>query len=150
MDFLHMWLKASLPAVPALPPSAEWVRVQDPAFVLDGLFEVPTNILANSSAKNLFSDGRADGVTGSWLYPPGGGQGWHTNTHFSPHRLYVSWSETGDSGMLFLKDGVVSEDRDERGWNIRLFDATQPHAVFARCWRYSVGMRPEITNKPLQ
>jgi len=134
-----MLIKTSLPSVPSLPPIAEWVCTHDPMFVLEDLFSAPDNIPANRSVKYLYSNGRSDGVTGSWLYPPGGGQGWHVNTNLSTHRLYLSWSETGDSGMLFLKDGMVVEDHDEKGWNIRIFDATQPHAVFARCWRYSVG-----------
>jgi hypothetical protein len=112
--------------------------MHDIEFKFDDLFKLPEEISDNRPSKYLYTNCRSD-VTGSWLYPPGGGQAWHVNTRLSPLRLYISWSETGDSGMLFLDNGTIKEDRDKQGWNIRIFDATHPHAVFAGCWRYSEG-----------
>jgi hypothetical protein len=90
-----------------------------------------------------FSD--PERITASVVYPPSGGMGWHTNSGLPGWRAYLSWSETGDSGMGWLRDGEVVLDYDKPGWNIRMFQVPAWHCVFARCWRCSVGVRPEIT-----
>ena len=79
--------------------------------------------------------------TASIIYPPGGGMGWHTNSNDPGWRAYLSWSETGDSGMGWLRDGQVVLDYDKAGWNVRLFQVPSWHCVFANCWRCSVGVR---------
>lgn len=84
-----------------------------------------------------------DQTTASLVYPPGGGMAWHTNSDRPGWRAYLAWSETGDSGMGWLRDGEVVMDYDKLGWNIRLFQVPVWHCVFARCWRCSVGVRPE-------
>lgn len=77
---------------------------------------------------------------GIW-YPPGGWMDWHTNSNNPGKRLYVSWSETGDSGMRWYRDGEVVNDPDQQGWNVRIFDTPQWHMVYADCWRFSVGWK---------
>lgn len=82
-------------------------------------------------------------ITASIIYPPTGGMGWHTNSDLAGKRIYLSWSENGDSGMGWLNaDGTVRRDYDAIGWNIRVFDVPQWHCVFANCWRCSVGVKP--------
>ena len=81
--------------------------------------------------------------TAAVIYPPGGGMGWHTNSNQPGWRAYLAWSETGDSGMGWLRDGQVVLDYDAPGWNVRLFQVPAWHCVFAHCWRCSIGVRPE-------
>lgn len=80
-------------------------------------------------------------TTNSIWYPPGGFMDWHTNSNNPGKRLYVAWSETGDSGMKWFRDGVVIEDPDQPGWNVRIFDTPKWHMVYANCWRFSVGWK---------
>jgi len=74
-------------------------------------------------------------------YPPGGGMSWHTNGDYPGARMYASWSETGDSGMLFYRDGKVIVDKDIKGLNIRYFLAPSWHGVWSNCYRLSIGFR---------
>lgn len=74
-------------------------------------------------------------------YPPGGGMSWHTNGDYPGARIYASWSETGDSGMLFYKDGEVIVDKDVKGLNMRYFLAPCWHGVWSNCYRLSIGFR---------
>lgn len=138
----HMYLNIKLPNIPQIPPSNQWFLIKNDDFNLDYILSKCSNIKNNMCNRYLYTDRRSDGVTGSWLYPPGGGQSWHINDIdiLGTHRLYLSWSETGDSGMLFLdENNKIIKDIDQTGWNIRIFDATKPHAVFSYCWRYSIG-----------
>lgn len=83
-------------------------------------------------------------ITGSFVYPPGGGMGWHTNSNLAGTRTYLSWSETGDSGMGWIADdGTVRWDYDAPGWNVRVFHVPKWHCVFANCWRCSVGINSD-------
>ena len=77
--------------------------------------------------------------SGYFIYPPDGYMGWHTNSDRPGRRIYASWSETGDSGMLWWRDGRVVVDKDEQGWNIRTFVTPCWHAVWSKCWRVSIG-----------
>lgn len=79
--------------------------------------------------------------SGAFWYPPGGFQDWHTNSDNPGKRLYVSWSETGDSGMRWFRDGRVVDDPDKQGWNVRLFEVPCWHMVYANCWRFSCGWK---------
>lgn len=80
-------------------------------------------------------------TTNSIWYPPGGFMDWHTNSDNPGKRLYLSWSETGDSGMRWHRDGEVVDDPDQPGWNVRIFSTPQWHMVYANCWRFSVGWK---------
>jgi hypothetical protein len=80
-------------------------------------------------------------TTNSIWYPPGGFMDWHTNSNNPGKRLYVAWSETGESGMKWFRDGAVVDDPDQPGWNVRVFDTPQWHMVYANCWRYSIGWK---------
>ena len=74
-------------------------------------------------------------------YPPGGGMSWHTNGDYPGARIYASWSETGDSGMLFYRDGKIIVDKDVKGLNMRYFLAPSWHGVWSNCYRLSIGFR---------
>jgi hypothetical protein len=79
-------------------------------------------------------------ISGRMIYPPNGYMDWHTNGDCPGTRMYAAWSETGDSGMMFLdKDGIPYIDQDIQGWNIRTFDCPTWHNVWSRCWRVSIG-----------
>ena len=104
--------------------------LQDIPTAEHGLFEV-------SAAKDLYGSTCTNAI---W-YPPGGWMDWHTNSNNPGKRLYVAWSETGNSGMKWFCDGAVVDDPDQPGWNVRIFDTPQWHMVYANCWRYSVGWK---------
>jgi hypothetical protein len=82
-----------------------------------------------------------ESCTAAIWYPPGGFMDWHTNSNNPGKRLYVSWSETGDSGMKWYRDGEVIDDPDQPGWNARIFDTPQWHMIYADCWRFSIGWK---------
>lgn len=90
-----------------------------------------------SSSKDVYGESCTNAI---W-YPPGGWMDWHTNSNNSGKRLYVAWSETGESGMRWFRDGQVVDDPDQPGWNVRIFDTPEWHMVYARCWRYSIGWK---------
>ena len=99
--------------------------------------------IARSRRAEFKQWGRKHLLTGCFVYPPGGGMGWHTNSNNAGIRIYLSWSETGDSGMGWLnEDGTVRLDYDSPGWNIRVFNVPEWHCVFSNCWRCSIGMKP--------
>jgi hypothetical protein len=79
-------------------------------------------------------------VNGHMLYPPGGYMSWHTNSNKPGLRVYAVWSETGDSGMLWRKNGRIVVDNDKPGWNVRAFVAPCWHAVWSKCYRISFGV----------
>ena len=83
-------------------------------------------------------------ISGRMIYPNGGYMEWHTNSDWPGTRLYAAWSETGDSGMLFVDAaGNTYADYDKPGWNIRTFKCPTWHAVFSKCWRVSIGWHLE-------
>lgn len=82
-------------------------------------------------------------ISGRMIYAPGGYMDWHTNGDWPGQRLYAAWSEDGNSGMLWFKDGKTVVDYDKPGWNIRTFKCPEWHAVFASCWRVSIGWHLE-------
>lgn len=74
-------------------------------------------------------------------YPPNGGMGWHTNSNSPGIRIYASWSETGDSGMIWYQNNHIIVDSDSPGLNIRQFRTPCWHGVWSNCYRYSLGFR---------
>jgi hypothetical protein len=82
----------------------------------------------------------AGGMSGHFIYPPGGGIDWHDDAAYPGWRVYIAWSETGESGMLFDEGGVRRVCQDKPGWNVRQFLAPTWHCVWTDCWRYSVGL----------
>jgi len=88
-------------------------------------------------------------ISGNMIYPPNGYMSWHTNSGKPGTRLYAAWSETGESGMLFVDNtGKPYVDYDKPGWNIRTFKCPTWHAVFSKCWRVSIGWRLEDKREP--
>jgi hypothetical protein len=79
-------------------------------------------------------------MAGHFIYPPGGGIDWHDDSAHPGWRVYMAWSETGDSGMIFDEDGVRRVCQDKPGWNVRSFLAPTWHCVWTNCWRYSIGL----------
>jgi hypothetical protein len=82
-------------------------------------------------------------ISGRMIYPCGGYMDWHTNGDWPGQRMYAAWSENGNSGMLWFKDGKTVVDYDKPGWNIRTFKCPEWHAVFSKCWRVSIGWHLE-------
>lgn len=80
-----------------------------------------------------------NGVSGQFVYPPRGGIDWHDDHAFPGWRVYISWSETGESGMIFEEKGIRRICKDSAGWNVRKFLAPTWHCVWTDCWRYSIG-----------
>lgn len=74
-------------------------------------------------------------------YPPKGGMGWHTNSNSAGMRIYASFSENGDSGMVWYKDGKIVIDKDTTGLNIRQFTVPCWHGVWSNCYRFSLGFK---------
>lgn len=75
-------------------------------------------------------------------YPPEGGMGWHTNAKSNGcRRVYCAWSENGNSGMNWYNktEDKLEIDKDDIGWNIRIFEIPQWHCVWAKCNRISFG-----------
>jgi hypothetical protein len=77
-------------------------------------------------------------------YPPKGGMDWHTNGNDPGMRIYVSWSENGDSGMMWYKNNQILIDKDSPGFNIRQFLTPCWHGVWSNCYRYSMGFKLNI------
>ena len=87
--------------------------------------------------------------TGSWKYNKGDYQNWHTNWQNPGARVYVVWSENGDSGMRFIINGRVQTFKDIVGWQYRIFNVPQPHCVWANCKRISYGFRIDKVDQEL-
>lgn len=86
-------------------------------------------------------------VSGHWFYPKNGGyMGWHTNSDAPYERLYLVYSETGESWFKYKKEnGDVEEVKDKKGWNVYNFTTPEYplfwHCVEAKCNRWSFGFR---------
>tara|TARA_Y100000593_G_scaffold75007_1_gene138262 strand:- start:10693 stop:11217 length:525 start_codon:yes stop_codon:yes gene_type:complete len=92
--------------------------------------------------------GRMISPSGYWMYPACGGyMGWHTNSDAPYERIYMVYSETGESWFKY-KDPVTGEIvsvQDNKGWNLYRFKTPKDelfwHCVYAECNRYSFGFR---------
>ncbi len=128
-------------ALPPKPTSFLPRGVATDPLTVPPLQDVPTaenGLFSGSCAKDLYGESCTNVI---W-YPPGGWMDWHTNSNNPGKRLYVSWSETGKSGMRWLnKKNIVVEDPDKPGWNIRIFNTPEWHMVYADCWRFSIGWK---------
>jgi hypothetical protein len=92
--------------------------------------------------KQYFRENSTQTVTGYFAYPPNGGMPWHTNSNLPGIRVYASWSENGNSGMMFADENKnIRIDKDSIGWNIRAFNCPVWHCVWSDCWRVSIGWR---------
>lgn len=74
-------------------------------------------------------------------YPPNGGMDWHTNGNDPGIRIYLSWSENGNSGMVWYKNNQIIVDKDNIGFNIRQFKTPCWHKVWSKCYRLSLGFK---------
>lgn len=114
-------------------------------FVFDSLFSKPPNIEDKSKKFATIStscENFGHLCRNIIYYPSGGGMGWHTNENSTGNkRIYFAWSSNGDSGMNWYnqEDDKVEVDKDNPGWNIRIFDIPQWHCVWSKCDRISFG-----------
>jgi hypothetical protein len=100
-----------------------------------------TNGIFAQLDKQLFREKSTQTITGYFVYPPNGGMPWHTNSNLPGTRVYASWSENGNSGMMFADNKKITIDKDSVGWNIRAFNCPVWHCVWSDCWRVSIGWR---------
>lgn len=81
-------------------------------------------------------------------YPVNGYMTWHTNSNFPGERIYLVFSETGESYFKYLdsNSNEVIKMKDNIGWSMnRFFIPTLPehfwHCVCSKTNRISVGFR---------
>jgi hypothetical protein len=92
--------------------------------------------------KRHFDENSTQTISGYFIYPPNGGMPWHTNSNLPGIRVYASWSENGNSGMMFADNNKkITIDKDNIGWNIRAFNCPVWHCVWSDCWRVSIGWK---------
>jgi hypothetical protein len=96
------------------------------------------NQISNSIKKNQIHNIQYINCIG---YPPNGGMDWHTNSDNPGIRIYASWSENGNSGMIWYKNNEIIFDQDRIGLNIRQFTTPCWHKVWSKCYRLSIGYK---------
>lgn len=85
--------------------------------------------------------------SGHFYYPKTGYMGWHTNSSQPDKHVYIVYaSEDKQSFFRYYKDDEVITHYDDKGLNIREFDATAErpffwHCVGSECDRFSFGFR---------
>lgn len=104
---------------------------------------IETNSELSKSIIDQISQNKIHNIQYSNLiaYPPNGGMDWHTNSNSPGIRIYVSWSENGNSGMMWYKDGELIMDQDNVGLNIRQFTVPCWHKIWSKCYRLSIGFK---------
>ena len=88
-------------------------------------------------------------MSGSFIYPPTGYMGWHTNYKCPGKRLYVTYASEDKKSFFRYRDPETEEiisDYDDKGITIRQFDITEKppyfwHCVGSGCTRVSFGYR---------
>ena len=113
---------------------------QDLSFSKETLFKKPQSASNRRDMRQVLDLRIADNISGHFIYPPGGGIDWHDDSGCAGWRVYMAWSETGNSGMIFEEGGVRRVCQDKPGWNVRTFLAPTWHCVWTECWRYSIGL----------
>jgi hypothetical protein len=149
--FQHMFKISNMDMQALLACQKRHIYTED--FVFDDLFTRPLNLdMYDNKIGNFYKLSLRDDLASNFIilgnkcknvlfYPPFGGMGWHTNGPAAGKRIYISWSETGESGMNWYntEKDIVTIDKDEIGFNIRVFDIPQWHCVWSKCNRFSVG-----------
>jgi hypothetical protein len=89
--------------------------------------------------------------TGCFWYPPKGYMGWHTNEDNTGYRIYIVYSENGDSFFTYKdpETGNLVNSFDNAGWNMRSFKVgnhAEPlwHCVASYTNRISLGFNINI------
>lgn len=82
--------------------------------------------------------------TGAILYEPGNYMGWHTNSDYTGHRMYISYADKdAESFFRYYINGEIVTDFDDKGINVRIFNITEEnlfwHCVYSSCNRVSLG-----------
>jgi len=121
-----------------LPPSATIDIATDCRYV-----DIPKDFVDTIYQQAILNDVHSSAIKYSNCigYPPKGGMGWHTNSDSAGMRIYASFSENGDSGMVWYKDGRIVVDKDTIGLNIRQFTVPCWHGVWSNCYRFSLGFK---------
>lgn len=123
--------------------------IKNTDFVFEDLFHKPRDLTTHNNRVGQFYNITlsedleilGNKFRNAILYPPYGGMGWHTNGPESGKRIYISWSETGESGMNWynIETDKITIDQDEIGFNIRIFDIPRWHCVWSKCNRFALG-----------
>ena len=86
--------------------------------------------------------------SGEHYYPRTGFMGWHTNASAPCERLYITYSDTGESFFRYYdeENDEIITDWDNPGLTFRLFPITDKpphfwHCVGSNCNRISLGYR---------
>ena len=86
--------------------------------------------------------------SGMFMYPPKGFMSWHTNASAPCDRLYLAYSDNGDSFFRYYDNETkeIVTDYDRAGLNWRRFSVTNEpphfwHCVGSNCTRISLGFR---------
>lgn len=78
-------------------------------------------------------------LRGAFYYPPGGGQGWHTNSDAPGWRVYLVRAPE-ERSYLGTQEGIVL---DRTGYaNVFQLGPGSWHYVMAACERWSLGFMP--------
>ena len=92
--------------------------------------------------------------SGHFYYPKTGYMGWHTNSNEPQKRVYLVYAlEDQKSFFRYYKKDSMVTDYDNRGLNVREFEATDKrpffwHCVGSECDRYSFGFKLLSANEP--
>lgn len=131
-------------------PKATWTK--DIPTARDNKFLVKLGSDVNLSVLELVAsvlpDHKCVLPSGHWLYPAEGGfMGWHTNSDAPFERVYLVYSDTGESWFNYYctREKRVVKVKDEKGWNVYHFETPKDplfwHCVYTECDRYSFGFR---------
>jgi hypothetical protein len=91
--------------------------------------------------------GKCVNPSGHWHYPAGGYMGWHTNSDAPFERVYLVYSENGDSMFAYIdpETNTPVVHYDDPGWNVYQFTTPKDplfwHAVMSQCNRFSFGFK---------
>lgn len=89
--------------------------------------------------------GKCVNPSGHWYYPPDGYMGWHTNSDAPFERVYLVYSDTGDSWFMYYDENGFTCHKDDPGWNVYQFTTPKDplfwHAVMSHCNRFSFGFK---------
>lgn len=132
-DFVARQMDAAASYIPPAGKMQSLFDVSDTSFVNDVCCSDKTGYWVFDKPLSSFN------ISGHMVYGPNGYMTWHTNSNKPGRRIYAAWSENGESGMLWWKNGRIVIDQDKPGWNVRSFVVPSWHAVWSKCYRLSVG-----------
>lgn len=90
------------------------------------------------------------------IYPPQSAMAWHANGNAPGIRAYVIFNESEGSVFRYaVDDGPMIEVAEPAGWHLKAFTIPTPpralwHAVWAGCWRVSIGFMVADCGRPFE